>query len=164
MDWTRRMQEITSKVTALNKNVTSHDFAVGACIINDYECSKMLMELNENDWQRLLRALYESKQMELASKVEMLLCYVAELKRLAGINLKELIGLTRDDVAAMQRTCVLNQNATRPIRKMAVVEVLTSLLGVAADSEESDRYLAEVNKKGFKRNAKTQNKRDLESN
>jgi len=144
IDWTLRMQEINKKVEKLNRLMTKDSFMVGACVISDYECANALMSIPERDWEKILVELYKTDKTKLTQKVEMILCYIAELKRLAGINLKELIGLTRDDVTALQRTCVLRKEATGRDTRNKVIETLSKLVDTAAECESNDKYLKEV--------------------
>lgn len=142
MDWINRTNLINAKLTKINKAINAGDILTpGACVISDYECSQKLLQVPQGSWEKLLSSLYELEQWELAHKVEMLLCYISELKRLAGVNVKELIGLTRDDVTAMQRVCVMKKNATDPKTKFKTIETLTSLLDSVTEAEENAQYL-----------------------
>ena len=154
MDWIDRMEIINRKLAKLNIVIGAKDFFTATdCIISDYECSKKLLEISHQDWEKLLQSLYESGQKELASKIEILVCYISELKRLANVNIKELTGLTRDDVAALQRTSVLKKNATRKTKRTKVIETLTNLVDLAAESDINNRNLTEACKKHEKTKA-----------
>lgn len=144
MDWIDKMNQINLRLAKLNKLIDINDiFTASSCIINDYECTKKLLQIPPQTWEKLLASLYELDKIELAYKIELLVCYINELKRLAGVNLQALVGLTRDDVAAMQRICVTKKNATEPATKFKVIETLTSLLDSAAEADENNRYLTQ---------------------
>jgi hypothetical protein len=141
MDWTLKMQELNKKIAKMNTVLAKDAFSVGLCVINDYECSKQLMEINEQDWEKILNELYKSDKKQLAQKVEIVVCYIAELKRLASINLKELVGLTRDDVTAIQRVCATRKDATSRTTRTKTLETLMRLVDLATEAEANDRLL-----------------------
>lgn len=139
--WTEHNQIIMHKVAAMYKLLGKDHFLVGNKLIQDYACSKLLCEIDEKTWQQIYASLTEKYGNEhiLCDKVNMLLCYLAELRRLACINVKELTGLTRDDIAALQRLTITSK---APIKnKNKVVEVLTTLVSEYADADINDRTL-----------------------
>ena len=151
MDWIDKMDIINQKVAKLNTVIGAKDFfTASSCIISDYECSKKLLEISHKDWEKLLAVLYQSEQKKLACKIELLVCYINELKRLANVNIKELTGLTRDDIATLQRTSVLKKNATKKSKRTKIIETLTVLVDLAAEADINDRYLTEACKKHAK--------------
>lgn len=144
MHWIDRMNAITLKLAKLNKAITANDiFTASACVINDYECTKKILAIPDKDWEKLLKALHAANKKDTANKIEILLCYINELRRLASVNIRELIDLTREDVVTMQRICVTKKDATQPARKLKTIEILTDLLNDAAEADENNKYLNE---------------------
>lgn len=145
--WTEHNQNIMRKVAAMYKLLEKDHFLVGNKLIQDYACTKLLCEIDEKTWQQVYTLLTEKygKEHVLCAKIHMLLCYLAELRRMASMNVKELTGLTRDDIASLQRITITSK---LPIKnKNKVVETLTNLVSEYADADINDQaLLASANK------------------
>ena len=141
--WTEHTQKITKKIAAMYKHLAKDYFVVGSKIVQDYECSKLMLQIDDAAWDEILK-LAETKHGKdnpVCRKISMLLCYVSELRRLASMNLRELTGLTRDEVATLQRTVMSSKSQLK--NNEPVILALTSLVSECGDADINDKALLE---------------------
>jgi hypothetical protein len=136
------LHKLSKKVLGFQHGLKKPDIVpiLNASIVVDNECAKKLLSIEPDEITKIIAALDKAGKKTIANKLTAYLCYIEQIKKLSEINLRELVGLTRDDVAAMQRMTTLTPVAQGK-RKDNLLSLLTELMLDSAEAESLDQEI-----------------------
>ena len=144
-NYQEHLQHLAKKVIGLRRGVKRADFipVLNASVVSDEQCVKNMLSINSEEINRISVKLEETGNQQISKKLSVWLCYLEQLKFLAELNIRELVGLTRDDVATIQRVVV-----TKPVvtgkRREELLGTIMELMSNCAESEILDKDIEEM--------------------
>lgn len=116
---------------------------LNASVSLDETCAKKMLSILPDEITKMIEVLNKSGKNKLSNKLMVLYCYIEQLQNLLGLNLRDLVGLTRDDIATLQRVSSLHPIASGK-RREALLTTLTDLVLDCAESENLENEVQQL--------------------